>query len=115
MSIRFLNEPPKLRADGFKLPAGELFANRYRSRPVGVVLLEDFGAESFNVKLRRSNGNNSAGSFPRKVASPMTTGMPKFRKESHPERAKGKWRPIPSHLTEGCTDVEGLTLDTRFC
>jgi hypothetical protein len=55
-----------------------------------MALLENFGAESFNVKLRRSNGNNPAGLLPATVTSPMMTGIPKFRKESHPERAKDK-------------------------
>ena len=53
-----------------------------------MVLLENFGAEPFTVKLGRSNGSKFVCLLPRKVIQPMTPGIPKFRKESHPERAK---------------------------
>jgi len=42
-----------------------------------MVLLENFGAESFNVELRRHNGNYSAGLLLKKVTSLVTTGVPK--------------------------------------
>ncbi len=59
-----------------------------------MTLLENFGAESFYVRLRWPNENNSASLLPRKVASPVATGIPKLRKESHPERARNKTRPF---------------------
>jgi hypothetical protein len=65
---------------------------RNRIWPVRMTLLENFGAESFHVKLWRSNGNNSERLLPRKVVSRVTTGISKFRKESHPERARKKNR-----------------------
>jgi len=37
----------------------------------------------------------------------MTAGIPKFRKESHPERAKDKWIPIFSQLLNP-NEVEAL-------
>jgi hypothetical protein len=63
-----------------------------------MVLLENFGAEPLTVKLRRSNCGKFVGLLRRQVAQPMMPGIPKFRKESHPERAKDKRRPIYSHL-----------------
>ena len=47
-----------------------------------MVLLENFGAESLNVELRRHNGNYSEGLLLKKVASPVTTGIPKFGKRA---------------------------------
>jgi hypothetical protein len=35
----------------------------------------------------------------------MMSGIPKFRKESHPERAKDKRRPILSQLPPGMTNI----------
>jgi hypothetical protein len=52
-----------------------------------MVLLENFGAEPLTVKLGRSNGSKFVCLLARKVIQPVTPGIPKFRKESHPERA----------------------------
>ena len=68
------------------------------SGPVRMVLLENFGAGPFTAKLGWSNSNNVACLLPRDVAQPMMPGIPKFRKESHPERARDKRRPIFSNL-----------------
>ena len=54
-----------------------------------MVLLENFGAEPLTVKLGRSNGSKFVCLLRRKVIQPVTPGIPKFRKESHPERAEG--------------------------
>jgi hypothetical protein len=64
--------------------------NNNKTGSVRMVLLENFGAESFHVRLKRSNGHNSEGLLLGKVASPVTIGISKFRKENHPERAKDK-------------------------
>ena len=53
-----------------------------------MVLLENFGAKPLTVKLGRSNGSKFVCLLPRTVAQPKMSGVPKFRKESHPERAK---------------------------
>ena len=53
-----------------------------------MVLLENFGAEPITVKLERSNGSKFVCLLRRKVIQPVTPGIPKFWKESHPERAK---------------------------
>jgi hypothetical protein len=53
-----------------------------------MVLLENFGAEPLAVKLGGTNGSKFLCLLPRKVIEPVTPGIPKFRKESHPERAK---------------------------
>ena len=53
-----------------------------------MVLLENFGAKPFTVKLGRSNGTKFVCLMPRTVAQPMMSGVPKLRKESHPERAE---------------------------
>ncbi len=53
-----------------------------------MVLLENFGAEPLAVKLGRTNGSKFVWLLPRKVIQPVTPGIPKFREESHPERAK---------------------------
>jgi len=58
--------------------------------PVRMVLLENFGAEPITVKLQRLIYNNFACILSRKVTQLMMPGIPKFRKESHPERAKDK-------------------------
>jgi hypothetical protein len=68
--------------------------SRNNSGPVRMVLLENFGAEPRTVKFRWSNSNNVGCLLPRNVAQSMMPGMPKFRKESHPERARDKRRPI---------------------
>jgi hypothetical protein len=52
-----------------------------------MVLLENFGAEPLTVKLGRSNGNKFVCLLLRKVIQPVRPGIPKFLKESHPERA----------------------------
>jgi hypothetical protein len=49
-------------------------------------------------KLRRSNRGKFVGLLRGQVAPPIMPGIPKFRKESHPERAKNSRRPIFSHL-----------------
>jgi hypothetical protein len=61
--------------------------DRNEPGPVRMALLENFGAEPFIVKLGRSNCNSFVGSLRTKVAQAVMTGIPKFRKESHPERA----------------------------
>ena len=53
-----------------------------------MVLLENFGAEPFTVKLGRSNRIKFVCLLRQRVAQPMMPGISKFRKESHPERAK---------------------------
>jgi hypothetical protein len=53
-----------------------------------MVLLENIRAEPFKIKLGRSNGSEFMCLLPRKVTQPVMLGIPKFRKESHPERAK---------------------------
>ena len=53
-----------------------------------MVLLKDFGAEPLTVKLGRSNGSKFVCLLSGKVIQPVTPGIPKFRKENHPERAK---------------------------
>jgi hypothetical protein len=53
-----------------------------------MVLLENFGAEPFTVNLERSNYVEFVCLLPEKVTQPVTPGIPKLRKESHPERAK---------------------------
>jgi hypothetical protein len=63
-----------------------------------MVLLENFGAEPFTGKLQRLNCGKFVGLLLWRVAQPMMPGIPKFRKESHPERAKDKRRPIYSRL-----------------
>jgi hypothetical protein len=63
-----------------------------------MVLLENFGAEPLTVKLQRLNCGKLAGLWRRPVAQPMMPGIPKFRKESHPERVREKRRPIYSNL-----------------
>ncbi len=52
-----------------------------------MVLLENSGAEPLTVKLGRLNCSTSERSLPRKVAQHMKPGIPKLRKEGHPERA----------------------------
>jgi hypothetical protein len=63
-----------------------------------MVLLENFGAEPFTVKLRRPNCGRFVGLLLRRVAQPMMPGIPKFRKEDHPERARDNGRTTYSHL-----------------
>jgi len=63
-----------------------------------MVLLENFGDEPFTVKFGRFNCSKFVCLLPRRVAQPMMPGIPKFRKESHPERAKDQRRPIHLHL-----------------
>jgi len=53
-----------------------------------MVLLENFGAKPLTVKLGRSNGSKVVCLLPRKITQPKMSGIPKFRKESHPERVK---------------------------
>jgi hypothetical protein len=53
-----------------------------------MVLLENFGAEPLTVTLGRSNGSKYVCLLRRKVIQPVTPGIPKFRKESHLERAE---------------------------
>jgi hypothetical protein len=53
-----------------------------------MVLLENFGAEHFSVKFRGFNGSKFVCLLPRRGTYPMMPGIPKFRKENHPERAK---------------------------
>ncbi len=55
-----------------------------------MVLLENFGAEPFRVKLRRSNCSKFVCLLRRRVPKATMPGISKFRKESHPERAKGQ-------------------------
>jgi hypothetical protein len=57
-----------------------------------MVLLENFGAEPYTVKLRRPNSGKFVGLLLRPVTQPVMPGIPKFRKESHPERAEDKRR-----------------------
>jgi hypothetical protein len=66
-----------------------------------MVLLENFEAEPLTVKLRRPNSDEFVGVFLGRVTQPMTPGIPKFRKESHPERARIKRPPIHSDFCEG--------------
>jgi hypothetical protein len=63
-----------------------------------MVLLENFGAAPFGLKLTCPAIINVTCSLPRKVTLPMTPGIPKFRKEGHPERAGNKRGQIHSHL-----------------
>ncbi len=63
-----------------------------------MTLLENFGAESSYVRFRWPYGNNSASLLPGKVASPVATGIPKSRKESHPERTRNRTGTIFSHF-----------------
>jgi len=53
-----------------------------------MVLLENFGAEPFTVQFNRPNYNNIVVLLPPHVVRTMMLRIPKFRKESHPERAK---------------------------
>ena len=53
-----------------------------------MVLLENFGAEPFTIKLGESHCSKIKCLLRRGVAQPMMPGIPKFRKESHPERAQ---------------------------
>jgi hypothetical protein len=55
-----------------------------------MVLLENFGADPLSVKPRRLDCNDFVWLLPRKVTQIMMPGIPKFGKESHPERAKEK-------------------------
>jgi hypothetical protein len=55
-----------------------------------MILLENFGAEPITVKPSRLVCNNFACILSRKVTQMMMPGIPKFGKESHPERAKDK-------------------------
>jgi len=55
-----------------------------------MVLLENFGAEPLAVKQGRLDCNNLVWLLPRKITQMMMPGIPKFGKESHPERAKDK-------------------------
>ena len=50
--------------------------------------MKNFGAKPLTVKLGRFNYSEFVCLLPRRVAQPMMPGIPKFRKESHPERAK---------------------------
>jgi hypothetical protein len=59
-----------------------------------MVLLENFGAEPVTVKIGGSNGNKVTRLLSRKVALPIAHGIPKFRKESHPEKAGDIKKPI---------------------
>jgi hypothetical protein len=61
-----------------------------RSRPVRMVLLENFGAETSYHQTKALDCDNFVRSLPTKVTQIMMPGIPKFRKESHPERAKDK-------------------------
>jgi hypothetical protein len=54
-----------------------------------MVLLENFGAEPLGAKLWRSNGHKCVDLIQEEVAQPIMPGIPKFGKESHPERDKG--------------------------
>jgi hypothetical protein len=63
-----------------------------------MVLLENFGAEPFTVKLDRSNRNNFVWLLPRKVVQTIMLRIPKLRKENHPERAQNERRLIFSRL-----------------
>ena len=58
-------------------------------RPVRRVLLENFRAEHFTVKLRRFNFSKLVCLLSRMVTQPMMPGILKLRKENYPERAKG--------------------------
>src|SRR5512139_2789671 len=55
-----------------------------------MVLLENFGAAPLIVKAGTLNCDYLARSLSRKVTQLTMPGIPKFRKESHPERAKDK-------------------------
>jgi hypothetical protein len=66
-----------------------------------MVLLENFEAGPFTIKLRWFNSNNAACLLPRTVAQPMMPGISEFRKESHPERARDKRRPFFFTPSEG--------------
>ena len=65
-----------------------------------MVLLENFGAEPFTIKLRQSNGSKFVVLLPRTVTQPMMPGVSKFRKEGHPERAQDNGT-IFSHFLNG--------------
>jgi hypothetical protein len=66
-----------------------------------MVLLENFGAEPLTVNLRRPNCGKFVGLLLRRVTQRMTPGIPKFRRESHPERARIKGPPIFSQFLNG--------------
>ncbi len=55
-------------------------------------------AEPLTVELRRSNYGKFVGLLLRRITQPMTPGIPKFRKESHPERVRIKSPPVYSRL-----------------
>jgi hypothetical protein len=63
--------------------------DKNKSRPARMVLLENFGTEPITAKLGGSNGSRFVCLLLPKVTQPVTPGVPKFRKESHPERARG--------------------------
>jgi len=75
-----------------------------------MVLLENFGAGLFTVKLGWSNSNNVACLLPRNVAQPMMPGIPKFRKESLPERA-GTFYPLNMRPRGETRETSGLSID----
>ena len=50
------------------------------------------------TKLRTLNCGKLVGLWRRPVVRTMMPGIPKFRKESHPERGRNKRRPIHSYL-----------------
>jgi hypothetical protein len=55
-----------------------------------MVLLKNFGAEPLIVNAGSLNCSNFVCLLPRKVTQIMMLGIPKFRKESHPGRAKNR-------------------------
>jgi hypothetical protein len=65
-----------------------------------MVLLENFGAEPLTVKLRRPNYSEFVRLLLRRVTRLMMPGIPKLRKESHPERARDKRESIFSQPLE---------------
>jgi hypothetical protein len=74
-----------------------------------MVLLENFGAEPLTIKLQRPNCGKFVGLLLRQVTQRMTPGIPKFRKESHPERARIKSPAVFSRLLThyGLTKFKG--------
>jgi hypothetical protein len=73
-----------------------------------MVLLENFGAEPLIVKLRRPHCGKFVGLFLRRVTQPVTPGIPKFRKESHPERARIK-KPADFFTASGALLISDLS------
>ena len=81
---------------GFYVEKSKTF--KKRTWPAGMVLLENFGpafaeaasSRPFTVQFNRPNHNNFVLLLPRNVVQTMMLRIPKFRKESHPERAKNQ-------------------------